>query len=78
MALTCRRSDGHPNLSRRRDAVTEVRGRLGHPLVVGDYRSEVSAQPSGSGQMDSVQRPEVGGRAPLDDAAAPVLRAALG
>ena len=59
MALTCR---NEPSLSRRRDAVTEVRGRLGHALVVGDDCREVSAQPSGGGDMDSVQRPEVGGQ----------------
>jgi hypothetical protein len=39
-----RRSDRElPDLSRRRDAVTEVYGRLGHSLVVGDYYSEVLA-----------------------------------
>lgn len=41
-------------LSRGRDAVTEVGGRLGHPHVVGDYRSEVVPQPSGSGEMDGI------------------------
>jgi len=41
-------------LSRGRDAVTEVGGCLGHPHVVGDYRSEVVLQPSGSGEMDGI------------------------
>jgi hypothetical protein len=42
MALTCTTEKG-PDLSRRHDAVTEVHRRLGHPLVVGDYCSEISA-----------------------------------
>jgi hypothetical protein len=42
--------------------VAQVRGRVGHTLVIGDYCSEILAQPAGSGQMDSVQRPQVGGQ----------------
>jgi hypothetical protein len=62
LALTCVNEHRDSALLGRHDTVTEVRGRRSHPLVVGDYCSEVLAQPAGSGEMDSVQRPEVGGQ----------------
>jgi hypothetical protein len=39
-------------------AVAEIRGRLGHALVVGNYYSEVLTQPSGTGEMDGRGSPE--------------------
>jgi hypothetical protein len=53
-ASDLRDEHARPSSSRGRDAVTEVRGRLGHPHVVGDYRSEVVAQPAGRSQMDGI------------------------
>ena len=56
VAPICRHgAQGLPALSGSHDAVAEVRGRLGHPQVVGDYCSKVLAQPAGSGEVDGVQ-----------------------